>query len=80
MTKTVRLRCPFRTMPDADPCDAPLEVTIDPAERQTWGYPGSPASIAGTDGCHHGLTLTEDDLWAAIDAQRTETDVPEPPR
>ncbi len=70
---TVRIRCPFLFDHDPDgiedTCGAWLTVTIDPPEKRTWNYPGSPASIAGVEGCEHAEELSGEAIWDAIGTQ-----------
>ena len=60
------IRCPYRPTEDADPCEAPVHLVIDPPERRTWDYPGSGLSIASITGCPHADDLSEDILLDAL--------------
>ena len=58
--------CPYMGPDDDDFCGAPVRLVIDPPERRTWEYPGSPAAIASVEGCPHAAAMEEDELLDAV--------------
>src|SRR3990170_241078 len=44
----VTIFCPYMGPDDDDYCGAPIHLVIDPPERRTWEYPGSPAAVPCT--------------------------------
>ena len=52
------IHCPFYVTDKDDFCDAPVEITVFPAEKATMEYPGSPASFEVSSApCGHGQHL-----------------------
>jgi len=62
----VTIFCPYMGPDDDDFCGVPIHLVIDPPEKMTWTYPGSPAAIASVEGCPHAEDMSEDTLLDAL--------------